>query len=816
MDPEQAVRRPAFDHERLAKALKDRGIEAAPDALSFAWIDLSSDGNVVRFRIKEDKWQFNENEGLTQYDGEINEESLEPMKKEKPSEGNHTSTAIIFVNQRNAPISVDWIDYSGGVENYVTIQPGHSSRRPTYVANVWRVSDSETKAPIASYLAKEGESLAVVEEGSTSLTKLLETPNGEDEDGDKSITKEEPSTLPQEGPTKADPNAKQEDLNSAETNPTSQVVHSQDANLKDLEIAEQPLKAFIKEYNVWVRESGGHETQISTSGTKKIPFDNEKGALSQSPDHRFAIASQYTPEQEHKVYTVESSPTDQLQPHLKEFQYLKPGDKTRVDRPRMFDLVEKKEITTDGAMFENHYVIYAMDWNADGDEYRLLHNQRGHQALRVLGMNTKGQVRTIIEETSKTFVDYSSKEYYHNIKDADEMIWASERDGWNHLYLYDLKSGSVKNQITVGQWVVRSVDRVEEKKRQIWFTAFGFVEGQDPYYAQLLRVNLDGANLTVLTEGDGNHSWHWSPDHKYLIDTWSRVDLAPKTILRDAETGKQLLVLEEDNLDRLYAVDWTKPERFAAPGRDGTTLIYGIIITPSHFDPSAKYPVIEKIYAGPHDFDVPKPLSLLLDVHALAELGFIVVQIDGMGTNWRSKSFHGVCWKNLKDAGFPDRIAWLKAAAELRPWMDLKHVGIYGGSAGGQNAMGALLWHGDFYKAAAADCGCHDNRMDKIWWNEQWMGYPVDQSYADSSNVVNAHRLKGALMLIVGELDHNVDPASTMQVVHALNKAEKDYELLFMPGEGHGVASTNKYALRRQRDFFVRHLLGVEPPRRNG
>jgi len=220
--------------------------------------------------------------------------------------------------------------------------------------------------------------------------------------------------------------------------------------------------------------------------------------------------------------------------------------------------------------------------------------------------------------------------------------------------------------------------------------------------------------------------------------------------------------------------------------------------------------VIEKIYAGPHDFFVPKSWNRFAGQDAIAELGFVVVQIDGMGTNWRSRAFHDVCWKNLRDAGFPDRIAWMRAAAANRPWMDLERVGIFGGSAGGQSALGALLFHGDFYKAAAADCGCHDNRMDKIWWNEAWMGWPVGPEYAENSNVTHAANLRGKLLLSVGELDRNVDPSSTMQVVNALIKANKDFELLIVPGAGHG-AGESAYGRRRRNDFFVRHLLGVEP-----
>ncbi|MFM8357016.1 MAG: S9 family peptidase, partial [Verrucomicrobiota bacterium] len=294
------------------------------------------------------------------------------------------------------------------------------------------------------------------------------------------------------------------------------------------------------------------------------------------------------------------------------------------------------------------------------------------------------------------------------------------------------------------------------------------------------------------------------------LDTWSRVDQPPVTELRRAEDGVRVLVLETAEATALVAAGWMVPERFVAPGRDGTTPIHGILIRPSNFDPARRYPVIEEIYAGPHGAFVPKEFGRLTRQQALAELGFVVVQIDGMGTNHRGKRFHDVAWKNLGDSGFPDRIAWLRAAAATRPWMDLARVGIYGGSAGGQSSTRALLAHGDFYRVAVSDCGCHDNRMDKIWWNEQWMGWPLGPHYAEQSNVTQAARLTGRLLLIVGELDTNVDPASTLQVAAALVRADKDFDLVIMPGANHGAAET-PYGSRRRMDYFVRHLLGREP-----
>ncbi|KAL9621523.1 MAG: hypothetical protein Q9160_004053 [Pyrenula sp. 1 TL-2023] len=585
----------------------------------------------------------------------------------------------------------------------------------------------------------------------------------------------------------------------------------------------------------------GKATRLTETGTKDNLFDTKKVYQTPANEGRFAVVWQYTPEQDHKITLIESSPKHQLQPRLMQYQCLKPGDKVRIERPRMFDLVSQKEVETDDALFSNPFCLKNMGWSKDGKEYRFLYNQRGHQVVRVIGMNTEGKVRTIVEESFKeTFIDYSTKGYVYQLgrsedddskadqkgetEQDEELIWASERDGWNHLHLFDLKTGKLKNQITKGEWVVRAIDRVDESKRQIWLKVLGLVEGQDPYHAHLVRINLDGSGLTVLTEGDGTHSWKWSPSKKYLLDTFSRVDAAPQTILRDGETGKRIAILETSTLSPLLSLGWTPPERFCAPGRDGQTPIYGIIIHPSNFNPTKKYPVLERIYAGPTDFSVPKSFSSPFPkLHALASaLSVIIVLIDGMGTNWRSKAFHDVCWRNLRDAGFPDRIAWLKAAAETRPWMDLgnggRGVGVYGGSAGGANAMAALLWHGEFYKVGLADCGCHDNRMDKIWWNEQWMGAwnPDDEesvkAYDGNSNVVHAGRLKGKLMLTVGEMDTNVDPASTMQVVKKLNETGRDYEMLVLPGKGHGVGLSGEYAVRRMRDFFVRNLRGEETP----
>lgn len=576
--------------------------------------------------------------------------------------------------------------------------------------------------------------------------------------------------------------------------------------------------AFEKDHDLYVKSADSEadsedaeEVLLGKAGPDDDWYSDRH--ISWSPDSKKVVALRTRQGQQHDVSFVESSPKDQLQPKLHTHQYLKPGDRIPQSMPHLFDVETKKEIAVSNELFANPWMSTPrIEWAPDSSRFFFTYNQRGHQVLRVISVDAgTGVAKTIVDEQSETFIDYAYKQYLRILHDADELIWMSERDGWNHLYLYDLSTGEVKNQITKGEWVVRKVERVDVKKRQIWFQASGIYEDQDPYYIHHCRVNFDGSGLTMLTNGDGTHSVFWSPDRKFLVDTYSRVDLPQVTELRNAESCELICELERADWSRLLETGWNVPERFVAKGRDDTTDIYGVIFRPTNFDDSKKYPVIEKIYAGPHGSFVPKSFSEYLSAQAIAELGFIVVQIDGMGTSNRSKAFHDVCAKNLGDSGFPDRIKWIKAAAEKHSFMDLSHgVGIYGGSAGGQSSTRAVLAFGDFYTVAVSDCGCHDNRMDKVWWNELWMGWPIGPHYEEQSNVTNAHRLTGKLFLTVGELDRNVDPASTMQVVDALIKADKDFDLLVVPGGGHGIGES-AYGKRRRRDFFVRHLMGVEP-----
>jgi dipeptidyl aminopeptidase/acylaminoacyl peptidase len=569
--------------------------------------------------------------------------------------------------------------------------------------------------------------------------------------------------------------------------------------------------ALIKNNNVYVHPTGKprEDVQLSFDGS---PGEYYSAMIAWSPDSRKLAVNRVRPNTPRTLYLLESSPSTQLQPILQTRNYLKPGDALAQNTPVLFDVESRKSYAVPASLIANQYALSRLEWRKDSRAFTFEYNQRGHQRYSVISVDAQtGEAKMIIDETSKTFVEYSGKKYRRDVNDGKEIIWTSERDGWNHLYLYDGETGKVKNQITKGEWVVRKVVHVDEQNRTILFTGSGKNAGQDPYLLHYYRVNFDGTGFTELTNENASHNAVFNEDYTYFVDTYSRVDMAPVKVLRSGKDGKVLLELEKADISRLEAAGWKKTEVFSAKGRDGVTDIWGIIVRPTNFDPNKSYPVIEYIYAGPHDSFVPKTFTTNPSGMAqLAELGFIVVQIDGMGTSNRSKAFHDVAWKNLKDAGFPDRIAWMKEANKKYPYMDINRVGIYGTSAGGQSSTGAVLFHPEFYKVAVSSCGCHDNRMDKIWWNELWMGYPIGEHYAESSNVVNAHKLEGKLMLIVGELDDNVDPASTYQVVDALIKANKEHELIMVPGMGH--SSGGNYGERKRRDFFVKHLLGVDPP----
>ncbi|MBP3211620.1 MAG: prolyl oligopeptidase family serine peptidase [Prevotella sp.] len=641
------------------------------------------------------------------------------------------------------------------------------------------------------------------------------------------------------------------------------------------------LEAWIEGYNVIVHQVGrpySEKLQLTQDGTIGHYYSNR---ILWSPDSRKIFVCKRKAVEKRYAYYVESSPQDQLQPILHKQEYAKPGDDLPQFTPYIFNLnpcpspkVEGSDTpqnletgnsetrtllnpsqpltplpSREGLGVGLQYSLDWFQWTPDSRYVTMEYNQRGHKLYQLLAMDAEtGKLTTLVEEHSEKFVNYNR--IWRRWLSDGRLLWTSERDNWNHLYLYGSKASKKSKKqrakaslsslptgegrggaspfegwgeapITRGSWCVRDILHVDEANEVIYFTASGVHPDEDPYNIHYFTVRFDGSDFQELTPEPGNHRAQFSFDRQFLVDTYSAPDKAPVTKLHAIGSapspsgegrGEASTLIETSDLSRILANGWQAPEVFVAPGRDGTTPMWGIIQRPTNFDPSKKYPVIEYIYAGPGDAYTPKSFNPYnWNMTSLAELGFIVVQLDGMGTSWRGKAFEEVCYKNLKDAGFPDRKAWIRAAAAKYPYMDADNVGIFGASAGGQESTTAVLLHGDFYKAAYSSCGCHDNRMDKIWWNEQWMGYPVDSSYVECSNVYHASKLERPLMLVVGELDDNVDPASTMQVADALIRAGKDFELVVLPGVHHTMGE--RFGEHKRYDFFVRHLLGVEPPK---
>ncbi|MEO5914273.1 MAG: DPP IV N-terminal domain-containing protein [Luteolibacter sp.] len=748
VDLASGAKSPAFDHALLATALgKAAEQNVDPNNLPVEQLEVAADSQSLRFRAFGKSWRYTVADQQVS-PGDLPPKGVDLLPPEAAMRGtrrNGDATALTIENATPGEIEMFWVDRTGERKSYGKLPPGQSSTQQTYAGHVWLMTDNNGQ-PLAGVVTPDAPSLARVTE------------------------RVRPQPRPKEN---LSPDGK--------------------------------WRALILNNNLVIEPvASGTSITLSKDGTEG---DSYTHPLQWSPDSKKLVAFRVKKVETRKIHIVQSSPPDQLQPKLKTIDYPKPGDDIAQPMPHLFDVENSREIPVDHALFDNPWEISELAWTNDSTEFSFVYNQRGHQVMRIVGIRAdSGSVRTIFEDTSKTFIDYSQKFFIHRLPATREILWASEREGWNHLYLIDEISGEIRNPVTKGNWNVREVIAVDDGKRELLIKQVG-VTGQDPYYAHFARVNFDGSGFTPLTSSDGTHRIDFSPDRKFIIDTWSRVDQPQVVELRRADDGKLVSELERADDTALTKTGWSRPERFTAKGRDGKTDIYGIIIRPANFDPSKKYPVVENIYAGPHDQFVPKAYLPWSGMNAMAELGFIVVSIDGMGTNWRSRAFHDVCWKNLADAGFPDRIAWIKAAAAGRPWMDLSRIGIYGGSAGGQNALAGLLHHGDFYKVGVADCGCHDNRMDKIWWNEAWMGWPVDESYERNSNVTHIDKLTGKLLLVVGELDTNVDPASTAQVVNALEKANKDFDFLPIMNANHGAAET-PYGKRRRAEFLVRNLIG--------
>ncbi len=603
--------------------------------------------------------------------------------------------------------------------------------------------------------------------------------------------------------------------------------------------------AFVRDNNILVRStSTDQEFCLTQDGTPNFaygkpimsplvaaglspggPLDDvwSKPVVQWSPDSEKLLTFHIDTRGAGECFLVQSVPLDgSKRPLLHRYIYPLPGDD---NMPKIYPVIldVEKRTATRVDIDPNQMVYYGVPsvrvfWTKGENGPKrlyLLRRERGYRSLRLYSIDREtGSSRVLIQDETTTALDqYEIK----ILGDGQEVVWVSQRDGWTHLYLYDGVTGTLKNRITVGPWSVRGLRSVDEARRVVFFVAGGREDHRDPYYRHFYRVNLDGSDLRLLTPEDAEHEVTLSPSMGYFVDTYSRVDLPPVTVLRSAE-GNLIQKLEDADIGILLENGWKFPERYCAKGRDGVTDVYGVIIKPTNFDPDKKYPVIEGNYSGPHTIRTPKGFAGGRDSstqfwqdQALAELGFIVVTADGLGVNFRSKAIQDFSYRNLGDEGFPDHIAAYRQLAASRPYMDLSRVGVYGYSAGGYGTARAVLAHPDFYKVGVAWAGNHDPRTDKATWIERYMGPEIGPHYEEQSNCYLAANLKGKLLLMHGDMDENVPPAATIQLVDALIKANKDFDLLMLPNGPHR-AGNHPYVTRRRWDYFVRHLLGAQPP----
>lgn len=592
-------------------------------------------------------------------------------------------------------------------------------------------------------------------------------------------------------------------------------------------------QAVVRDHDLYLRNTeSGWEVRLTEDGApdrayatplpspmamirERTEQPDQPPAVFWAPDSKRLITYRLDARGVGRLSMVQHAPPDRIRPYFYTYAYPLPEDTVLPTvEPVIFEVGTWRRIPAKmEPIVRQYYGGMGFRWSEDGSRAFVQVVDRGYTRGGIVAIDGRtGDVTAVVDEKGEPYFDMYSRPAPYYLDGSDEVLWPSERDGWMHLYLYDTRTGRLKNRVTQGEWVVRGVVHVDARRRVVYFLASGREPGRDPYLQHLYRIGLDGSGLRLLTPEHGEHAVWFSPTGEYFVDRYSLPDTPPITVLRRASDGAVIRVLERANIDRLLATGWKPPEPFRAVARDGKTDIYGILWRPSTFDPGKRYPVIEQVYTGPHNFFVPKSFDAWSNhAQAIAELGFIVVQIDGMGTAKRSRAFHEVSWKNLGDDGLPDRVGAIRQLAAERPWMDTTRVGVYGHSAGGYDAVRSMLMYPDFYKVGVSSAGNHDHRLDKAVWNTQWMGWPVGEHYEEQSNVTQAHRLKGKLLLVHGDVDENVPVSATLRLVDALIRANKDFEMLIMPNQYHGLGG-HPYFIKKRWDFFVRHLLGVEPP----
>jgi dipeptidyl-peptidase-4 len=593
--------------------------------------------------------------------------------------------------------------------------------------------------------------------------------------------------------------------------------------------------AFVRDYNLWVREEGGRETQLTQDGIKDFAYaTNDAGwtrsdtpVVVWSPDSKRIATFRHDSRGVGEMYFVN---TVVGHPTLTALKYPLPGDDKIFMIERVVIDVEQKKVTKLDLPIDPHrstlcdHIVCGgtwsdVQWSADSKEVAFVSTSRDHKRedMRIADAAT-GTVRNVLSERAETFFESGQgRVNWRYLPQTKEVLWYSRKDDWGHLYLHDSASGLQKNRITSGDGNVTQVLRIDETGRTIFFQGVGKEKGRDPYFRHFYKIGFDGKGQTLLTPEDGDHTVDLSPSGKYFVDAYSKPDTPPVTVLRDM-SGKVVVALETGDVSQLVAAGWKPPMPFTVKGRDGKTDLYGLMYRPTNFDETRRYPIINNIYPGPQTGSVGgRTFSPARgDAQAIAELGFIVVQIDGMGTPWRSRTFHEAYYGDMGDNTLPDQVAAMKELASRHPWIDLDRAGIYGHSGGGFATAGAMFRYPDFFKVGVSQAGNHDNRIYEDDWAEKWQGLLVKKAdgtsnYDDQANQMHAKNLKGKLLLAHGTMDTNVPVYSTLLVVDELIKANKDFDLIMFPNRGHGFGG-EPYMVRRRWDYFVKHLLGAEPP----
>lgn len=592
------------------------------------------------------------------------------------------------------------------------------------------------------------------------------------------------------------------------------------------------LAAFIKDDNLWVRNmQTGKETQLTTDGEKDFGYATDNAGwkhgngpiLRWSPDSKKIATFKQDQRKVSNMYLVS---TNVGAPHLTTWKYAFPGDSNiimihrviiNVDTPKVIFLkmppdphraTLSDDIASSGTFDD-------VDWSADGSQLAFVSTSRYHkqEKFRIANANT-GDVRDIFEENVPTqFESGWGTINWRYLPKTNEIIWFSERDNWGHLYLYDATTGKVKNKITNGDWLVSQLLKVDEKNRVVYFMANG-LEKENPYFSQFCKVDFDGKNFKVLTPEVGNHRIEFSPTQDYFIDNYSQPNVPGITVLRNMN-GKLIATVGKADISRLIAIGWKAPIPFNVKAADGKTDIYGLLFTPTHINPNKKYPIIDYIYPGPQGGSVGSWSFVASrgDDQSLAELGFIVVEIEGTSNPLRSKSFHDMSYGDMAENTLPDQVSGIRQLAERYKFIDTSRVGIWGHSGGGFATADAMFTYPDFFKVGIAESGNHDNRNYEDDWGDRYNGPISDADYNAQANETKAKNLKGKLLLAHGLMDDNVPPQNTLLVVQALERANKDYDLIIFPNEHHGYGQFSYYMMRRRWDYFVKNLMGAIPPK---